>query len=324
MACDIGRRVGGGREHVVGRRSRKAVTAQRAHGPALPRDGSGHRRSDSQRPARRRHDDGRQRHSALRAAARPPARGEAEVRTHVTAGGKRRAVLSGVRPTGRCRARLAKRAFRAARRQPPVAGRFGRSPQDAGRSPGILPLSLGGPNGAHRPVRTHPGAERPRTRGRPARDQEGDDRQARHADRRGGAARRCKILCLQELFYGPYFCAEQETRWYDLTERVPDGPTVTLMQKLAKKHKMVMVVPDLRGRAAGRLLQHRRGDRRRRHVPRQVPQDPHPALQAGLLGEVLLPPRQPRLPGVRDRLRQGRRLHLLRPALPRGRARARA
>ena len=26
-----------------------------------------------------------------------------------------------------------------------------------------------------------------------------------------------KILCLQELFYGPYFCAEQNARWYKLT-----------------------------------------------------------------------------------------------------------
>ncbi len=52
-----------------------------------------------------------------------------------------------------------------------------------------------------------------------------------------------RILCLQELFYGPYFCAEQETRWYHLTERVPDGPTVSRMQDLARKHGMVMVVP---------------------------------------------------------------------------------
>jgi len=41
----------------------------------------------------------------------------------------------------------------------------------------------------------------------------------------------------------PYFCAEQETRWYELTERVPDGPTVALMRKLAKKYRMVIVVP---------------------------------------------------------------------------------
>ena len=57
------------------------------------------------------------------------------------------------------------------------------------------------------------------------------------------AKKKVKILCLQELFYGPYFCAEQDIRWYDLTERVPDGPTTQLMQKIAAKHSMVIVVP---------------------------------------------------------------------------------
>jgi beta-ureidopropionase len=57
------------------------------------------------------------------------------------------------------------------------------------------------------------------------------------------ADKKAKIVCLQELFYGPYFCAEQETKWYHLTEKVPDGPTVELMQKLARKHRMVMVIP---------------------------------------------------------------------------------
>jgi predicted amidohydrolase len=27
-----------------------------------------------------------------------------------------------------------------------------------------------------------------------------------------------QIVCLQEIFYGLYFCAEQTTRWYDFTE----------------------------------------------------------------------------------------------------------
>ena len=40
------------------------------------------------------------------------------------------------------------------------------------------------------------------------------------------AKKKVQVLCLQEIFYGPYFCAEQETRWYDLTEKMPDGPTV--------------------------------------------------------------------------------------------------
>ena len=57
------------------------------------------------------------------------------------------------------------------------------------------------------------------------------------------AAKKVKILCLQEIFYGPYFAAEQNTRWYKLAEQVPNGPTTKLMQTLARKYKMVMVVP---------------------------------------------------------------------------------
>ncbi len=51
-----------------------------------------------------------------------------------------------------------------------------------------------------------------------------------------------QILSLQEIFYGPYFCAEQDDKWYDTAEPIP-GPTTKLMQNLAKKHKMVIVVP---------------------------------------------------------------------------------
>ena len=57
------------------------------------------------------------------------------------------------------------------------------------------------------------------------------------------AAKGVQVLCLQELFYGPYFCAEQDSRWYSMVERVPEGPTVQLMQELAKKHQMAMIVP---------------------------------------------------------------------------------
>ena len=48
---------------------------------------------------------------------------------------------------------------------------------------------------------------------------------------------------MQEIFTGPYFCAEQSTRWYDAVEQIPDGPTTKLMQEVAKKHQMVIVVP---------------------------------------------------------------------------------
>lgn len=57
------------------------------------------------------------------------------------------------------------------------------------------------------------------------------------------ASQGVQILCLQEIFYGPYFCAEQNPRWYGTVERIPDGPTTQLMMELAKKYRMVMVVP---------------------------------------------------------------------------------
>lgn len=52
-----------------------------------------------------------------------------------------------------------------------------------------------------------------------------------------------QVLSLQELFYGPYFPAEQSIRWYGLTERVPDGPTIQLMMETAKRLGIVLVVP---------------------------------------------------------------------------------
>ena len=51
------------------------------------------------------------------------------------------------------------------------------------------------------------------------------------------------MLCMQEVFTGPYFCPSQDVKWYGLTEKVPDGPTTQLMQEYAKKHGMVIVVP---------------------------------------------------------------------------------
>ncbi len=66
----------------------------------------------------------------------------------------------------------------------------------------------------------------------------------KHVDLIGQAAEKgVQVLCMQELFYGPYFCAEQDAKWYNLTEPIPDGPTTKLMQELAKKYGMVMVVP---------------------------------------------------------------------------------
>jgi beta-ureidopropionase len=56
-------------------------------------------------------------------------------------------------------------------------------------------------------------------------------------------AKGAQIVCLQEIFYGPYFCAEQTPKWYDAAEEIPNGPTVKLFQEVAKEHGIVIVLP---------------------------------------------------------------------------------
>ena len=97
-----------------------------------------------------------------------------------------------------------------------------------------------------------------------------------------------QIICLQELFYGPYFPAEQNPHWYGFVERIPDGPTTQLMCEIAKQHKMVIIAPiyeeEMTGvyyntaaviDADGKYL----GKYRKNHIPH---------VAAGLLGKVLL------------------------------------
>src|SRR5580704_16015180 len=57
------------------------------------------------------------------------------------------------------------------------------------------------------------------------------------------AKKGCQVVCLQEIFYGPYFCAEQKTHWYGTTEPIPSGPTTQLMRETARRLGMVLVVP---------------------------------------------------------------------------------
>jgi beta-ureidopropionase len=84
-----------------------------------------------------------------------------------------------------------------------------------------------------------------------------------------------KILGLQEIFNGPYFCPSQDKRWYEAAETIP-GPTTEIMQGIARKHSMVIVVPlyeqEMRGvfyntaaviDADGKYL----GKYRKQHIP---------------------------------------------------------
>lgn len=55
--------------------------------------------------------------------------------------------------------------------------------------------------------------------------------------------KKAQLVCLQEIFFGPYFCAEQNIKWYEAAERIPDGPTTRLMQEQARKYGIVIIVP---------------------------------------------------------------------------------
>ena len=56
------------------------------------------------------------------------------------------------------------------------------------------------------------------------------------------AAEGARVICFQELFYGPYFCQVQEAKFYEYAEAVP-GPVTERFAKLAAELGMVMILP---------------------------------------------------------------------------------
>ena len=59
---------------------------------------------------------------------------------------------------------------------------------------------------------------------------------------RQAAAQGAKVMCFQELFYGPYFCQVQDAKYYEYAESIP-GPTSERFQALAAELGMVLVLP---------------------------------------------------------------------------------
>ncbi len=62
-----------------------------------------------------------------------------------------------------------------------------------------------------------------------------------------------RVMCFQELFYGPYFCQVQDADFYSYAEAIPDGPTTKRFSELAAKHEMVLVLPMYEREKAGFL-----------------------------------------------------------------------
>lgn len=65
------------------------------------------------------------------------------------------------------------------------------------------------------------------------------------------AAQGAKIICLQEVFNTPYFCTEQNPKWYAAAEAVPEGPTTHMFREVAKQHGVVIVLPIYEKAAEG-------------------------------------------------------------------------
>ncbi len=51
-----------------------------------------------------------------------------------------------------------------------------------------------------------------------------------------------QVFALQELFFSPYFAAEQDNKWFEWAEPI-SGSTIKTMQDVAKKHGVVIVAP---------------------------------------------------------------------------------
>ncbi|MEE2937341.1 MAG: carbon-nitrogen hydrolase [Planctomycetota bacterium] len=64
------------------------------------------------------------------------------------------------------------------------------------------------------------------------------------------AAQGAQIVCLQELFHGPYPCQSEDHRMFDLAESIP-GPITERLGTIARKHEIVVVAPIFEQRAAG-------------------------------------------------------------------------
>jgi len=59
-----------------------------------------------------------------------------------------------------------------------------------------------------------------------------------------------KIICTQELFRSQYFCQSEDHSCFKLAEPIP-GPSTAAFQKLAKKHRVVIVASLFEKRAGG-------------------------------------------------------------------------
>ncbi len=64
------------------------------------------------------------------------------------------------------------------------------------------------------------------------------------------AKKGAKIICTQELFRSQYFCQSEDHEYFKLAEPIP-GPSTVAFQKIARKHKVVIIASLFEKRASG-------------------------------------------------------------------------
>jgi N-carbamoylputrescine amidase len=67
---------------------------------------------------------------------------------------------------------------------------------------------------------------------------------------RAAARQGAEVVCLPELFRSRYFCQSEDHHAFDLAEPIP-GPTTETLSEVARKAKVVLIVPVFERRAAG-------------------------------------------------------------------------
>jgi len=64
------------------------------------------------------------------------------------------------------------------------------------------------------------------------------------------AKKGAQVICLPELFRTQYFCQSENIDYFEFAETIP-GPSTSTISKVAKQHKVVVVVPVFEKRAPG-------------------------------------------------------------------------
>jgi len=95
---------------------------------------------------------------------------------------------------------------------------------------------------------------------------------------RQAAARGARLVLLQELHLTPYFCQQENTRYFDLAEPIP-GPSSERLATAAREHGVVIVTSLFERRAAGlyhntAVVLERDGRLAGRYRKMHIPDDP--------------------------------------------------